>query len=456
MTALELAPERRKKIEDLGQKVVTEILERNAKRWLESVETWSEEDLLSHKNRLFGLAANDSLNQRLLWREGLKQLLTPEEWGQVKQSVEERKARGVLALARVALADADTVLSLTEEQRQALEPLVVPQMRQLIREETAKMWRVEDHQLQAAASKAPTEEVRAILDEAQTQLWQKLGLPTPQQRRVAAPAGEPAAQPPPGRSAAELATGLEAEISSHLHRRSLKQRAEHLQSMMTQVGDARRTLNLDPERTERLGLAAKGATEATMTGWRQKLESWTRAQIDEDATPETVKVLLGTLESRNISFFSNREETSQQAVWQQTIEAVLSEQERAAWKKVIAERKAYRVRAWAGMAVFELDRRRRLGPQQCARLTKILAAVVEDYLPEIESSMSMSRSWSWHLSYYSSLMPLAGAKTADLQAVLTPAQWKLVKERDLPDAQRYWSNIENRRKNGKALLIFAQ
>ncbi|HEY1051933.1 MAG TPA: hypothetical protein VGE39_19310, partial [Prosthecobacter sp.] len=182
-----------------------------------------------------------------------------------------------------------------------------------------------------------------------------------------------------------------------------------------------------------------------MIVWRQQMEVWTRQQLHTEVTPEAVKVMLANLESHSFSFFMTMSEPAKQDVWQETVDAVLSEPERAAWDKVVAERKAYRVSALAGMAVVELDRRRRLSTQQCAKLEKILAAVVDDYLPEIESSMS-SRFSPWHLSYYSCLMPLAGAKTADLQAVLTPAQWKLVKTQDMTDAERYWRSIESRRK----------
>jgi hypothetical protein len=30
-----------------------------------------------------------------------------------------------------------------------------------------------------------------------------------------------------------------------------------------------------------------------------------------------------------------------------------------------------------------------------------------------------------------------------MKAILTPEQWKLCKERDLPDAEQYWEGIRN-------------
>lgn len=449
--ALSLDPERRKKVEELGKKAVADSLEVATKGWMKIAESWTEEYLNARKNVYLSANPADLPAQRAVWQDGLKTLFSEDELKQARQSATERKNRASLALARAALADADQLVALTAEQRRALEPLVAPQMMSFIRDDSVRSWRVEATQLQVAA-RLPEKQLHGILDEVQTAKWLRLGQAgQEQQRRAVAPAlvAAPARR---GRSPAELDQEVEAEVSAHMHKRSLKQRAENLELMLAQVEDAQRTLHLAPEKRERLALAAKGAVEADMIVWRQSMESWTRQQLTPDATPEAVKVMLANLEtSTSFSFFMNTTSPARQKLWQDTVAAVLSKAERAAWDKVVAERKAYRVSALAGMAVFELDRRRRLGPQQCARLEKILAAVVDDYLPEIESSMSSSRAWSWHLSYYSCLMPLAGAKKADLEAVLTPAQWKLVKTEDMADAERYWDGIENRRKLRKQI-----
>jgi len=36
-----------------------------------------------------------------------------------------------------------------------------------------------------------------------------------------------------------------------------------------------------------------------------------------------------------------------------------------------------------------------------------------------------------------------------MQAILTPEQWKLCKERDLPDAMQYWEGIKNNHEQRK-------
>lgn len=443
---LNLDAERRKKLEDLGRKAVAACLNTVVKGWMKQAEGWTEEYIEARKNTLFYVSSTNHPMREPLWQEGVKKLFSEDELKQAEQSTEDRKTRARFALARAALADIDQLLSLTAEQRRVLEPLLAPQMTSFIRGENASSWRVETQQLQTAA-RLPERQIRGILDEVQTKKWLKLGQKEPGQERLRAAVIPNAAPPRPGRSPAEAELEVAAEISRHLHKRSLKQRAENLNLMQAQVEDVHRTVNLASEKLDRLTLAAKGAVEADMIAWRQNLENWTHQQVPPDTSPEAVKVILANLEaSSNFSlFFTNMNGPDTQNVWMHTLNDVLSATEHAAWDKVVAERKAYRVRALAGMAVVELDRRRGLAPQQCARLEKILADVVDENLPDIESSMSY-RSSPWHLSYYSCLMPLAGAKTADLQEVLTPAQWKLVKSQDMMDSERYWRSVESRRK----------
>lgn len=443
---LNLDAERRKKLEQLGKKAVADCVETVAKEWMKQAEGWTEEYLESRKNSLFYVSSSIHPARTTSWTEGVKKLFSEDELKQAEQSAEDRKTRVRFALAKAALAEADLLLSLTAEQRRVLEPLVAPQMMNFIRDENVRSWRVEISQLQMAA-RLPERQVRSILDEVQLQKWQKLGQKDPGQEQLRAAVIPNAAPARHGRSQAEAELEVAAEISRHLHKRSVKQRTENLNLMRAQVEDVHRTVNLAPEKLEKLTLAAKGAVEVDMIPWRQNLESWTRQQMPADTSPEAAKVLLANLEtSGSFSFFFlNTGGPSTQDVWLHTLDDVLSKTERAAWDKVVAERKAYRVSALAGMAVVELDRRRRLAPQQCAKLGKILASVVEDNLADIESSMT-SRLSPWHLSYYSCLMPLAGAKTADLQEVLTADQWKLVKAQDMADAERYWRGVESRRK----------
>ena len=109
------------------------------------------------------------------------------------------------------------------------------------------------------------------------------------------------------------------------------------------------------------------------------------------------------------------------------------------------ERQDYRLKAIAAMCTSELDRRRKLSSDQSARLETAVQQVLAEYLPDIERYMSPQ----WFLQYYYALVPLAGVAEKEMQAILTPEQWKLCKERDLPDAMQYWEGIKNNHERRK-------
>ena len=90
------------------------------------------------------------------------------------------------------------------------------------------------------------------------------------------------------------------------------------------------------------------------------------------------------------------------------------------------------------MSTSELDRRRRLTAVQCVRIEAVIQKVLAEYLPDIERYMSQQ----WFLQYYYALVPMGGVPDKEMQAILTPEQWKLCKDRDLPDAMQYWEGIK--------------
>jgi hypothetical protein len=320
---------------------------------------------------------------------------------------------------------------LSTKQRVELEPLLTPLMDPLLRDENQEYWSYQPYQLFNTAAKVDVKKVAAILDDAQLKQWKTLGAAEPNYSRssgVTAPAGEPDPEAPK--------VDVDVEISRHLYQLSLKERAKHLERMLAQVGDAKRVLGLPEEKVRRLFTAAKGAVEAELVQWRDNVERWVRSTV-ERATPQTVKATLANLERSNYN--SQGKGPQNQDIWRQTVAALLSTSDQTEWKKVIDARRAYRSAAIATMTTNELDRRRRLTPEQFDKVKKLVTDVLNDYLPDIERYMSHS----WHLQYYYALLPLAGVKDADLKAVLTERQWKLIQERDLADAEQYWEGIES-------------
>jgi hypothetical protein len=366
-----------------------------------------------------------------VWAEGLKKLFSEDELRNMQEGLAQRKTRMSGALAAATLVEMDKTLALSVKQRADLEPLLRPLMEPLLRDESQEYWSYQGYQLCNAAAKVDEKQLTTILDDVQMKQWKTLVSTVPNNSRsggitVTSSEIDPEEEKP----------DIEWEISRHLHQLGVNERKRLLEVMLAKVDDAKRVLSLPDDKVKRLTTAAKGAVEASMEEWRTQVESWVRNSV-ERATSATVKATLANLARSTYNTQSKGPQTQDR--WRETITTLLSESEQAAWKKVLDARKDYRTAAMATMSVNELDRRRRLTPEQVKKVHQLVSTVLDDYLPDIERYMNHS----WHLQYYYALLPLAGVKEADLKSALTERQWKLVQERDLSDALQYWEGIES-------------
>ncbi|MFO1437502.1 MAG: hypothetical protein U1F81_04215 [Verrucomicrobiaceae bacterium] len=431
VSGLNLDDERKKQLEALGKQAVVATIEASKKQWIKTIQGWSIADRKMRRNYYFGVNDDDHPPKQNVWAEGLKKLFSSDELQRVQDGAVQRKARMTGALAAAALAEMDKTLAFSVKQRTELEPLLRPLMEPMLRDDNQEYWSYQAYQLFNSASKVDEKKLATILDEAQLKQWKGLVSTSPNYSRsggVTVTSGEidPEQEKP----------DIEVEISRHLYQLGVNERKRLLELMLAQVGDAKRVLGLPEEKVKRLTTAAKGSVEAAMEEWRTQVESWVRNSV-ERATPGTVKATLANLARSSYNVQGKGPQT--QAIWRDTVTALLSESEQAAWKKVLDARKDYRTSAMATMSVNELDRRRRLTPEQVKKVHQLIAAVLDDYLPDIERYMNHT----WHLQYYYALLPLAGVKEADLKSALTERQWKLVQERDLSDAMQYWEGIES-------------
>ena len=431
VNGLNLDLKRKRELEDLAKQAVTASLEASKKKWIKIIQGWSAADRKSRRNYYFGVMEEDQPPKQKVWEEGLKKLFSEGELHEMQAGASERKTRMSSALAAATLAEMDKTLALSTRQRSELEPLLRPLMEPLLRDEMQEYWSYPTYQLFNTAAKVDENKLAAMLDSAQLKQWKALVSASPNQNRSDAAAHHPSEVDPE-----EEKPDMEVEISRHLYHIGVNERKRLLDIMMAQVGDAKRVLNLPEEKLKRLTTAAKGSVEASMQEWRTQVESWVRNSV-ERATPATVKATLTNLARTSYTVHGKGPQT--QDLWQGTITTLLSASEQKAWKKVVDARHSYRTAAIATLSVNELDRRRRLTPEQVKKMHQLISDVLDEYLPDIERYMNHT----WHLQYYYVLLPLAGVKEADLKATLTERQWKLVQERDLPDAVQYWEGIKS-------------
>ncbi len=431
-TELSVGGERLEALRQLSDEAIEAALDQGREQWMKQVRNYSAaERQRMGANSYFGLSDEQRAPSLAVWKEGLKKVLTGQEISRMEQGMEQREQRSLRAIARACLAEMDQYLMLNDAQRAKLEPLIRKQMEPLLEQRRQEYWSYSPQQLFQNAGKIPEKDVRGILDERQWSRWHVL-TNTPNTTRPSAAAKDTKAE----------VEDMESLISKHLYSMFVAERQKVLDAMMPHVEEAGRVLSLPETTMAELTTAAKGAVEQSLDYWRQNTERYVRQAV-QTATPQNILQALAGTERVNFSRRGDENRPESMQVWTSALETKLDKAQRQTLAKIAEERNDYRQRAMAAMTVAELDRRRRLNGEQCAKLEPALEKVLADYRPDIERYMSTN----WFLQYYYAMVPVAGVAEKDLAAVLTPEQLKNFKDRDLPDAMQYWEGIENNHKN---------
>ena len=425
--ALNLSKERQKELEKLSKAAIQESLKLARKGWLQQAKNYSTPERKRIRgNVYFGINEEQAATALPIWKDGLKKLLSEEERTRMAAENKQREERTCGAIARACLAEMDRTLVLNADQRTKLEPLLKDLMQPLMEQRRQQYWSYNSTQLFQNAGKAKEETVRAILDDVQWKHWKELIVSNSSSSRNSLPnINSNAAEVP----------DMEAAISAHLYKMFVTERKRVLAAMMPLVEDATRVLALPTPDVARLTTAAKGAVEQNLSSWRQTLERYVRSSVQTANAKNILQALAGT---ERVNFSRNEGEAQEVAVWKEALSTTLNEAQQKQLKQVVDARRDYRLKAMAAMSTSELDRRRRLTAVQCVRIEAVIQKVLAEYLPDIERYMSQQ----WFLQYYYALVPMGGVPDKEMQAILTPEQWKLCKDRDLPDAMQYWEGIK--------------
>lgn len=426
VATLSLDKERQKALETLVKEAITQSLQQARKGWLQQARNYTAtERKRVAGNVYFGISEEQAAGAQPVWKDGVKKILSEAELSRLTTDNEQRSVRMTRATARACLAEMDKTLVLSVEQRGQLEPLLMEAMETLSGQRSQQYWSYNPVQLFQQAGKVEEKRVREILDDKQHVRWLEL----------VRPAGGSSRNVIPKASTSGEVGDLEVAIAAHLYKLFVTERKRVLENMMPLVEDAQRVLSLPPDVVARLTTAAKGAVEESLGLWRQNTERYVRQTV-QSATPKNILQALAATE--RVSFGRMEGAAQNSALWQTALSTSLDAEQRQRLKQVTDARLKYRLGAMAAMSVSELDRRRRLSTDQSAKLEEAIRNVVAEHLPEIERHMS----FQWFLQYYYALVPLGGVPEKELQSILTPEQWKLVKERDLPDAMQYWEGIK--------------
>jgi DNA-binding transcriptional regulator YdaS (Cro superfamily) len=445
--ALNLNKERQQALEKLSKEAIQESLKLARKGWLLQAKNYSSAERKRIRgNVYFGINDEQQAIKQPTWTEGIKKLLSEEERTRMATDTKDREQRSSLAISRACLAEMDKMLAMNQDQRTKLEPLLVDMMLPLMEQRRQQYWSYNATQLFQNAGKLKEEKVRAILDDIQWKHWRELINTNGNSSRNSMPDMNGTFPEVPD---------MELAISQHLYKMYVTERSKTLATMMPQVEEATRLLSLPEPAVEKLTTAAKGAVETSLDNWRQFTESFVRQSV-MTATPKNVLQALAGTERASLS--RNDIQPQNTDLWKTALKTTLNDSQLKTLDKVAGERTSYRLKAMASMSVSELDRRRKLSADQCTKIEAAVQKVLTEYLPDIERYMSLQ----WFLQYYYALVPVAGVAEKDMQAILTPEQWKLCKDRDLPDALQYWEGIKNNHEqrmkrgaqaNGNQLII---
>ena len=425
--ALSLSKERQKELEKLSKAAIQESLKQARKGWLQQAKNYSATERKRIRgNVYFGINEEQQATALPIWKDGLKKILSEEERTRMAAENKQREERTCGAIARACLAEMDRTLVLNADQRTKLEPLLKDLMQPLMEQRRQQYWSYNATQLFQNAGKAKEETVRSILDDVQWKHWKEL---------IASNSSSSRNGLPNINSNSAEVPDMEAAISAHLYKMFVAERKRVLAVMMPLVEDATRVLTLPAPDVARLTTAAKGAVEQNLSSWRQTLERYVRSSVQTANAKNILQALAGT---ERVNFSRNEGEAQEVAVWKEALSTTLNEAQQKQLKQVVDARRDYRLKAMAAMSTSELDRRRRLTAVQCVRIEAVIQKVLAEYLPDIERYMSQQ----WFLQYYYALVPMGGVPDKEMQAILTPEQWKLCKDRDLPDAMQYWEGIK--------------
>lgn len=254
-------------------------------------------------------------------------------------------------------------------------------------------------------------------------------LPLLAQQVIKAEKPKPAVVPVEQLTESELVQQL---ISNYLVEAETEQTKDSMQQMSIVIGDVRREVGLPKERQRLLEIAAKGAVDRALEGWRSAQENQVRQQAI-GLTAEVVEQRLASLGTVHVG----GEPAEKSALWAASVEQVLTPEERTKWSSAEDARKTYRLTALAQMLVAEMDRQVGLTLTQCEKLEPLAHKALTEYLPDMSNYVDRNTGMDFRML----LLMLSGVPENDIAGVITPEQfgkWQQL----TADYRGWWQSIE--------------
>jgi hypothetical protein len=451
---LELPEERTPALHALEEKALVE----SRAAWRRRAEKALKDASISDKQLLQGASVDpepeDLPDVQPAWKDGLRKVLTAEEFQHLEDRRLERKARRTRNLAELFLLFVDEKLALSADQRARMLPLaekLVPKVQEMM---PAEVEQDEDlfnpAILLSAGKEAPEKEVRAILVDTQWERWKKTCVEPAngggQEFNGIPGLMPPGFQAPPANSAAANATEpVDQTLSKFMAAQALRQRQRLLAPLLLQIEEAARVAQLSPEVCARLQIGARGAAEKSLQKWAPQFQQFVRNNLQE-ITPENVSQQLARL-GNPAAFQVAEAGPPKPGLFEKCLKTELTPEQMAAWQKEIDARREFRSEAIIRAMLTGFDRLVPLRAEQFAKMSAMLTTLLADYREEMGIANATELA-PWYLQSEIRSAPLAGLNPAEMQALLGKTRWeRWTKTEEYSDAKSCWANLKESHQN---------
>ena len=400
---------------------------------------------MANRGGIMGVDTTSKDNQpqeKQVWKDALAQILTDAERKTIEDRRMEVRGRRAEALALILVADLDRLIGFSDKQRGEFLALCSKRMLKLPESyftspETGGYYSIDPGQMLQQVKGLKTEQLAAILDEGQMKRWKSTSSDQLSRSNSYVRTKIDTGDVPKPEDMDEVE--VERILSGFLHREARKMKLKVLSQMEAQVEQIRRVVNPSPDIVAVLTTAAKGAAEEMAANSITNLSSWVRGQF-QNMKPSDVPARLQNLYN---PYFSERNQTPVPRLWTTTVERLLNEAQRSAWKGELDTREAWRRKGLSAMVLTDLEKRIILKPEQREKLHVKITQVIEQYEPDFANYFS----FGWHLQGYYAMIPIAMLSDKEMEEHFDKKQIETVKEKCLQNASQYAEMIRRQHKS---------
>ena len=388
---------------------------------------------MTRNGGVMGVNSNEKENKpaaQKVWKDAVASVLTEIEQKQIKERRAEVRSRRSEALAMVLVSDLERFIGFNDRQREELTKLAAPSLLKLpntyFESPENGYYSLDMALLLREMKKLTDEQLATQLDADQIKRWKAVSPAQLSRNNYVREKVDLGKLPPP-----EEMDEVEVErlLSGFLHREARKMKKTVQGVMEAEVANIVRVANPAPEAVTVLHTAAKGAAEELTLNSVTNLESWVRGQF-QNVKPEDVPARLQNLYN---PYFSERQAQAEPEIWTASVERLLTEPQREAWKKELDSRAAWRRKGLSAMVMTELEKRLILSPEKRAPLHEKIAAVIAEFEPDFANYFS----FGWHLQGYYAMIPLAMLSEKEMEEYFDKKQLETVKEKCLGNSVQY-------------------